>query len=160
MITIKKMETDDEIRGKAFVHYTAWQEAYRGIVDQRYLDAMTPEKCLLAAQKWRDNILVALDGGRVVGFAGYGACRDGDLIDAGEVFALYTLSEYFGKGVGKALMDAALTALCRPTVAVWVLCGNARAIAFYSKYGFRADGKEQTLTLGEPVRVQRMILER
>ena len=32
-ILIKPMETEDEIRGKAFVHWKSWQESYRGIVD-------------------------------------------------------------------------------------------------------------------------------
>lgn len=31
-ITIKKMETDDEIRGKAYVHWKSWQEAYPGML--------------------------------------------------------------------------------------------------------------------------------
>ena len=38
---IKKMETDDEIRGKAYVHWKSWHEAYPGLVDQGDLDAMT-----------------------------------------------------------------------------------------------------------------------
>ena len=40
-IVIKKMETDAEIKGKAYVHWKSWQEAYSGIVDQRYLDSLT-----------------------------------------------------------------------------------------------------------------------
>ena len=31
------METDEEIKGKAFVHFQSWQEAYSGIVKQAYL---------------------------------------------------------------------------------------------------------------------------
>ena len=33
-IIIKRMETDEEIKGKAFVHFQSWQEAYSGIVKQ------------------------------------------------------------------------------------------------------------------------------
>ncbi|WP_022778856.1 hypothetical protein [Butyrivibrio sp. AE3009] len=44
-IEIKKMETDDEFKGKAYVHWKGWQEAYTGIVDQGYLDGLTLEKC-------------------------------------------------------------------------------------------------------------------
>ena len=36
-ISIKKMETDDEIKGKAYVHWKSWHEAYPGIVSQNYL---------------------------------------------------------------------------------------------------------------------------
>lgn len=32
-ITVKAMETDAEIRGKAYVHWKSWHEAYKGLVD-------------------------------------------------------------------------------------------------------------------------------
>ena len=44
-ISIKKMESDKEIKGKAFVHFKSWQEAYSGIVQQAYLDERTIDKC-------------------------------------------------------------------------------------------------------------------
>ena len=157
-IIIKKMETDDEIRGKGYVHYKAWQEAYPGLVDQNYLDKMSLEKCEEIAYRWLDNILVAKDSGRVIGFVGYGKCRNEDLVDAGEVFAIYVLAEYYGKGVGKALMDAALNLLKDYSqIAVWVLEGNKRAIKFYEKCGFRSDGKTEEITLGTPVTELRMV---
>ena len=160
-IIIKKMETDDEIRGKGYVHYKAWQEAYPGLVDQNYLDKMSLEKCEEIAYRWLDNILVAKDSGRVIGFVGYGKCRNEDLTDAGEVFAIYVLKEYYGKGVGKALMDAALNLLRDYSqIAVWVLEGNKRAIKFYEKCGFRSDGKTEEITLGTPVVEMHMVMKK
>ena len=47
-IILKKMETDEEIKGKAYVHWKSWHEAYVGIVSQEYLDKLTLEKC----EKW------------------------------------------------------------------------------------------------------------
>ncbi|MBO4360151.1 MAG: hypothetical protein J5822_04670, partial [Eubacteriaceae bacterium] len=61
-IVIKKMETDSEVRGKAYVHWKAWQEAYAGIVDQSFLDALTREKCLEIARAKKDDTVIALDG--------------------------------------------------------------------------------------------------
>ena len=55
IIVIKKMESDDEIKGKAYVHWKSWQEAYSGIVDQRYLDSLTLEKCEKTAYRWPDH---------------------------------------------------------------------------------------------------------
>ena len=157
-ITIKKMETDGEIKGKAYVHYKAWQQAYPGLIDQDYLDKMSLSKCEEIAYRWLDNILVAKDGERVVGFVGYGQCGNEDLPGAGEVFAIYVLKEYYGKGVGCALMDAALELLKdNDRIAVWVLEGNERAIRFYEKCGFRFDGKKETITLGTPVTELRMV---
>ena len=43
-IIIKPMETDEEIRGKAFVHWKCWQVTYPGLVSQAYLDKLTLEK--------------------------------------------------------------------------------------------------------------------
>ena len=119
-ITIKKMETDDEIRGKAYVHWKSWQEAYPGIVDQQFLDDLTLEKCESIAYRWTDNIIIAKDGDHVVGFTGYGKYRNDDLENTGKVFAIYILAEYYGHGVGYQLMQAALSKLSHYSkVAVW-----------------------------------------
>ena len=40
---IKRLETKDEIKGKAAVHYQAWKEAYVGLVNQDHLDRRTME---------------------------------------------------------------------------------------------------------------------
>ena len=141
-ITIKKMETDDEIRGKAFVHWKAWQEAYPGLVDQAYLDKLTLEKCEDMAYRWPDNLLVAKDHERVVGFVGFGD-RGEEAPDTGEIFALYVLAEYYGKGVAQQLMEAGLKQLdAYPQICLWVLKENQRAIRFYAKGGFIPDGEE------------------
>jgi ribosomal protein S18 acetylase RimI-like enzyme len=160
-IVIKKMESDDEIKGKAFVHWRSWQEAYSGLVDQQYLDSLTLEKCEQSAYRWPDNIIIAKDGDHVAGFAAYGKCRDDELENAGEVFAIYILPEYYGKGVGYRLMKAVLSHLEEyTTIALWVLKDNQRAIHFYERFGYRFDGSENTLVLGSPVTVVRMLLER
>ncbi|MDE7281356.1 MAG: GNAT family N-acetyltransferase, partial [Ruminiclostridium sp.] len=134
--------------------------AYKGLIDQAYLNSMTLEKCTSIAFKWRDNILVAKDDDRVVGFAGYGEHSDSALSNTGEVFAIYIFSEYYGKGVGYALMQAALQKLSQyKRVALWVLKDNKRAIRFYEKCGFVFDGTEKTIVLGGENTEIRMILE-
>ena len=141
-ITIKPMETDEEIRGKAFVHWKCWQETYPGLVSQDYLDKFTLEKSEGKAFQWRDNILVAKEGDRVIGFVGYGD-HGPEEPDMGEVYALYVLPEYHGTGVGRQLMDAALEALAAyPKICLWAVKGNGRAVRFYEKYGFRLTGEE------------------
>ena len=142
-ITIKPMETDAEIRGKAFVHWKCWQVTYPGLVSQEYLEKFTLEKSEEKAFQWRDNILVAKDGDRVVGFVGCGQHGPEDP-EAGEVFALYVLPEYQGTGVGQRLMDAALDKLSAcPHLCLWAVKGNERAIRFYEKNGFRLNGEEK-----------------
>lgn len=158
---IKRMESEDEINGKGYVHYKSWLETYAGLIDGEYLAKHTLEKCTEIAHKWPDHILVAKDGERVVGFVGYGAYRDDTLPAHGEVYALYVLAEYHGRGIGYALMNAAFRELCAyPKIAVWVLKGNDRAIRFYERYGFRFDGTQEEITLGTPNQELRMICER
>lgn len=160
-IQIKPMETPEETEGKGYVHWKGWQEAYRELVDPAYLERMTLEACVKRAYEWPDGVLVAKDGARVVGFAGYGPYRDDTLPGTGELYALYVLKDYYGTGAGPALLRAALARLAGyPRVALWVLKGNARAIRFYQKHGFAADGAEQSITLGRPNTLLRMIWER
>lgn len=160
-VVIKRMESEDEINGKGYVHYRSWHETYTGLVDTGYMERLTLEKCIGLAHKWPDNILVAKDGEKVVGFVGYGAYRDDTLPACGEVFAIYVLAAYHGQRVGYELMKAAIEKLCAyKRIAVWVLKGNERAIHFYERFGFRFDGTEQAITLGTPNTELRMIWER
>ena len=142
-IIIKAMETEAEIRGKAYVHWKAWQEAYPGLVSREYLEKLSLDKCEQIAFRFPENTLVAKDGERVLGFVCYGG---GDDPDTGEIFALYVLAAYYGTGLGRRLMEAGLEQLrdC-PEIRLWVLQGNARAIRFYEKCGFRPDGAEKEL---------------
>lgn len=141
-ITLKPMESDEEIEGKAFVHWATWQSAYRGLVSDAYLDAFTLEKSVAMARRWTDGIIVAKDGERVVGFVGYGD-RGDEAPGFGEIFALYVLPEYHGTGVGALLMRAGLEKLDGyPRICLWVLKENERAIRFYRRFGFVPDGEE------------------
>lgn len=158
-ITIKKMETEDEVKGKAFVHWRSWHEAYPGLVSPEYLDKLTLGKCEKIAFNWPDNIIVAKDGDRVIGFIGYGD-RGEEAPETGEIFALYVLSEYYGKGVGLQLMEAGLDYLKEyPQVCLWVLKDNQRAIRFYQKCGFYPDGEELFSSTVSAAEI-RMILKR
>lgn len=159
---VKPVETADEIDGMGYVHYNSWHETYTGLIDAGYLETkMTLEKCVSSARKWPDNHLVAKDGEKVVGFAGYGKYRGDDLSNCGEVFSIYVLADYYDKKIGYALMNAAFEKLSAYSkIAVWVLKGNERAIRFYKRYGFKFDGTEQEIMLGTPNTELRMIYER
>ena len=157
---IKPMESEAEIAGKGYVHYKSWHETYVGLIDPRYLESVTLEKCVGIAHRWPDNIMVAKDGDKVIGFVGCGAYRDETLPGHGEVFALYVLKEYHGQRVGYELMNAAFEKLSDyQKVAVWVLKGNDKAIRFYERYGFRFDGGSAEITLGGPNIELRMICQ-
>lgn len=88
---LKMMESKDEIRGKAYVHYQSWHETYPGLVDAKYLKQLTLARCTEIAHRWLDHIMIARDAGSVIGFVGCGAYRDHMLPDCGEIYALYVV---------------------------------------------------------------------
>ncbi|HFI0344946.1 TPA: N-acetyltransferase family protein [Streptococcus suis] len=158
---IKPMESETEIQGKAYVHWKSWQEAYADLLPQEFLkNTYTLERCQDWAVRYPQNILVALVDERVVGFTCYGASSQEDLQPAGELYALYVLSDYYGQKIGYQLMQAALEKLqSYKQISLWVLEGNARAIAFYEKVGFRFDGVKKTVNLGAERTEYRMIFK-
>lgn len=160
-VCIVPMVTEEDINGKGYVHWKSWHETYTGLIDPAYLKGITLEKCVAMARRWPDNILVAKDGDKVIGFVGCGAYRDDTLTDHGEVFAIYVLGDYHGRKVGYELMNAAFEKLSEyKKIAVWVLKGNDKAIKFYERYGFRFDGTEKEINLGTPNTGIRMVYAR
>ena len=156
-LTIRPL-TPKDADGKGYVHWKSWQETYQGLVDAGYLSRLTPEKCQEIARRRPENTLVAVLDGRIVGFSCYGAS---DCPNCGEVIALYVLREAQGLGIGRRLMDAALSALeDSPTVFLWVLKGNRSAIGFYEHYGFRPEGTAREIRLGAPCTELRMRFDR
>lgn len=153
-ITIKRMESDEEIDAKSQVHWKTWREAYDAILPGDFQETMTLEKCRYFSYKYPENTLIAKDGKKVIGFVSYGDYRDAPR-SAGEVIALYVLKDYYGKGVGQELMKFALTELSGfQDIHLWVLADNARAKAFYQKIGFVFDGQEKMINLGRPFKEQ------
>ncbi len=141
--------TPERCDGKGYVHYQAWQETYRGLMDDRILDGQTLEHCQKIAHQYPQNTLVLLDraeNDQVVGFACYvpEAREIVSVPGASEVSALYLLEKYKCLGLGRRLMEAALERLPHPTAALFVLKGNERAIGFYEHMGFRFTGQELT----------------
>lgn len=160
-ISIGPMVTDEEISGKAYVHWKSWHETYPDLVDADFMRTITLEKCQNIAHRRTDNLIIAKFGDRVIGFAGYGAYRDDTLTDCGEVFAIYVLADFHGQKVGYQLMNAAFEKLAGyKRIALWVLKGNEKAIRFYERYGFRFDGTQKEIKLGSVNTELRMIYTR
>ncbi|MES2332888.1 MAG: GNAT family N-acetyltransferase [Bacteroidota bacterium] len=70
-----------------------------------------------------------------------------------EICRLYARSSFIGKGVGKALMQAAVAhALAANKTFIWLIVWkqNARAIQFYTSFGFEIFA-EQDFRLGDDV---------
>lgn len=157
-IVYREMAQDgSDAEDKGFVHWKSWQESYPGMVDAQYLADLTLEQCVEIARRWPENTIVAVEQ-RIVGFVCWCPCRDKDVPEGtGEISAIYLLEAFQGRGIGRVLMELGLAKLkdCHAVI-VWVLAENQKAIDFYERCGFAADGAEQYLTLGTPARCIRM----
>lgn len=148
--------------GIARVHVASSNAAYRGIVADEALDALTEERL---EREWRAEIerperpgaavAVVEDAGRVTAYSRYGPARDDDLDPAvaGEIYGFYVDPAAWGRGAGRALMayvvgDLAARGFRR--AALWVVQENPRAQAFYRATGFEADGRDDAVCAGAP----------
>ena len=160
--TIRPMTAGDA-EGKGLVHYQAWMETYPGLMPAEYLAGRSLEKCVEMARRFTENNLVACAGERIVGFAAYApAARDFvSLRPASELVGLYVLRDHQGRGVGSALLARCLELLPEKRVALFVLQGNEKAIAFYKSKGFVFTGHALTQAVpGGSLTELEMTLER
>jgi ribosomal protein S18 acetylase RimI-like enzyme len=159
----------------ALIHVRSWQEAYRGLVPQDYLDHLDPADRVarwrrhIQGTDWsRSGVLVAPAGdepagattpahAELAGFVSYGPSRDADADPAviGEVSTIYVLAEAWGRGLGRRLMSGAvehLTSAGYSQATLWVLPANARARRFYAAAGWSEDAAvQEDSSLGFPL---------
>ncbi|OJW47800.1 MAG: hypothetical protein BGO67_09135 [Alphaproteobacteria bacterium 41-28] len=137
----------------AFVHTMAWKAAYKGILNQAFLDNVSLEERL----RFRQKILtegkglqyVALWKNQVIGFCDahvlhfhenqhLSAEQRQRRTERGEIYALYLLENHQHKGIGKALFGKIRIQLkeqgLTPFLA-WVFKDNHRARRFYVSQG-------------------------
>ena len=151
---LRPAEPEDAL-AVARVHVRSWQVAYRTLLPDDYLDQLRPED---RACKYdfknpdpaKPYTFVAEDGGSIRGFATAMLSRDGELVGFGELCALYVDPEFWGRGIGVALVAAARERLVKLGVRnafLWVLKGNVRADRFYRNDGWAPDGCSRTDTM-------------
>ncbi|MDW3219742.1 MAG: GNAT family N-acetyltransferase [Acidimicrobiales bacterium] len=141
--------------GIARVHVRAWQHGYAGLVDPEFLAGLTVAQRTV---EWRDVWLAQPSQGarlaaevddEIVGFVV--GTTESPTEGCGEIFSIYVDPDAWGTGAGSALLRAASAELradrTRPLV-LWVLEGNDRAITFYERHGWRADGARKDEELG------------
>ena len=140
----------------ARVHVRAWQAAYRKLLPDDYLDTLKPEdraaRYTFGGTDPRQPMTkVAVDDAGIVrGFATTCAARDEDVPGYGELAAIHVDPDYWGGGVGQALLAAARAHLLDSgfTHAIlWMLVGNVRAERFYAKDGWSPDGSRRSDTV-------------
>jgi len=150
-------------------HISCWQSAYRGIIPDDYLDNMPSEQEQRTEERRQylcdpnvNNYCVVL-GDKMIGFLGFGKCRDEDKPDSGEIGGIYLLREFWDKGYGGKMMDFAKNTLMHmgfDEIIIWVFEENIRARRFYEKHGFVLDGAKKEMVRGKPLVAVRYACQR
>ncbi|MDQ3063961.1 MAG: 3-deoxy-manno-octulosonate cytidylyltransferase, partial [Acidobacteriota bacterium] len=111
-IVYRKANVKDAL-AVAKVHVESWHKSFAGIVPQAFLNNLTVEKREKAFRQRFDEANykmfvaeTAKDG--IVGFADFGAARESDFAFEAELYAIYLLREFQGKGVGENLFRLCL----------------------------------------------------
>ena len=124
------------------VRTDTWRDAYRGLMPDSLLERLgydsTRRRALMAALPPHQFVLVAESEGAVVGFCLGGRSRATDDLFRGEVYAIYVLPEYQGRGIGRALLRMAANELVERdlhSMVIWVLRENAPSRRFYERMG-------------------------
>ena len=152
----------------AHLHLIASRALHEGVVPEAHW-ASTPAAKRVAF--WKEaiefgepQVLVATQGGEIVGFVGFDRSRDPKSKNTtGELWALYADPDHMGCGVGLALWDAAREGLqdedCTE-VTVWVPLASPRALAFFDAAGFKREmNTARTVPLGG-VRIEEIRFKR
>ena len=151
----------------AAVHTSSSHAAYEAVAPEAHQSLPIERRRAF----WREAIefgeplvQVALEAGRVIGFAGYDRSRDPkSKATTGEIWALYVQPSHWGRGVGLALWDATREALVEEgctEVTLWVPLCNDRALRFFELAGFKRElNTAKTAVLGgvklEEIRLRR-----
>ena len=156
--TLVRQATVKDAGAIAKIHVDTWRSAYRGLVSEDYLAALSYRR---AEDRWITQLsgaagfcLVAeTSGGVMVGFAAGGPERENSPEFASEVYALYVTPSYHRRGVGRQLMVAMAREFLRREglgMKVWVLAGNP-ARGFYEALGGRLAGQKPIEIGGKPL---------
>jgi GNAT superfamily N-acetyltransferase len=126
------------------VHVEVWRQAYGLLMPADVLAALDPQA---AVDRWKKalaqppgevrRLVGVAPSGAVVAVAMSGPSRDEDTPTPRELWALNVLDAHHGSGLADLLMEQLVG---DGPATLWVVRGNQRAVAFYQRHGFRADG--------------------
>ena len=152
MTVLLRTADDVDLAMVGALHHASRNAAYAGLVPAAGLAAGS---AAAMAEWWTERVRWERDTHRLTvaevsgrpGLAGFSYVGPSETDGAVELYAIHVLPELVGTGVGRALMDGALTDLAAVAsvadvdrAVLWVLAGNAHARRFYERGGWTPDG--------------------
>ena len=136
--------TIQDVPQVAKVHVESWQKSFQGIVPQKFLDNMSIEKREKAfRESFHDEsyqMLVAENlNGEIIGFADFGKSRHKNLDFESELYAIYLLPQFQGKGIGRNLFQKCVKIL--KTKNSKSMCLQALSVSPYRNFYKNLGGK-------------------
>ncbi len=150
MITLRTARPQDA-EAIARVYVETWRDTYAGLVPDRVLIGMSERRqTVLWSYALRDQQVMVASSGEsgVIGFGSCGAARGVDLPYQGEIFTLYVLPDFQGRGIGKRLLGALFGMLLRrgmDSALIWVLADNPARFFYHAMGGRWTATREEDL---------------
>ena len=137
-----------DARAIAEIHVATWQAAYRGLMPDDFLVALSVDErtamwSTALGRPSPSQMTLAEIGGTLAAFCLYGPTRDDEPPEVAEIYALNVHPDRWRQGLGRALCEHAYAEAAgrgHTAIALWVMAGNASAQRFYERLGYAADG--------------------
>ncbi len=139
--------TSNDIEEVRKIYISGWQNAFKGIVPQDYLDHLNLDN-------WApplNGAYVLTDGKNILGTSSISPARDAAFEGYGEIISIYILPELIGLGYGHILFEAVKKILLESgykKICLSVFEENLRARNFYEKHQFSWNKERITLNVG------------
>lgn len=133
----------EEVKDVAKIRVKGWQESYKGIVDDEYLQSLDIEKQTEKFSEFinNDNFVVAVKDKKVVGFCRFinnnSFSPELDDIDC-ELTAIYTHPDYKNIGIGTKMFNYVTNIFKeenKKRMIIWCLKDNHKSLGFYKHMG-------------------------
>ena len=134
-----RQATEEDVRQIAEIVVEDWQTAYRGIIDDEWLDSMSVEQQSRKEMQRYQKCIVAAEEKEILGYA-WNQMTDDGAADC-EIVALYVRYAKRKCGIGKALFQSSAELFRvsgRKSMIVWCLEDNLEARKFYERMGGKA----------------------
>lgn len=145
---IRKMEEKD-IEQVVDIQIGGWRTAYKGIIDEEFLDNMNREEKINRRRNTYNQRLciVAEDDREVVGFCNYYDRNDEDFLEYdAEIMALYVRPDKKNHGIGSLMFEYVRDYFKlngKNKMILWCLKENYPSRGFYEKMGGKIVGEKQ-----------------